>query len=350
MDKQAVEISPPDGRYKLKNIFSSLVHDLAQPPSYLPSNFLYKISGPLILAWLTMALANALFQEVFPAVMAFTIGMLILFAYRISRGSNHYWPLPVAAAILPSLFTFKLITVIPSHALFWSVACQFFYYCTIHHRSATPITIVYIGLLSTQVYASTDTLTTIRWVVCNAIVGVMIYQFTKSLSQQYAETLKLSSTDELTQLLNRRALNKHLQEWSAYKQRNQSISICLVLMDLDHFKRINDELGHAIGDQVLQLFGKTLRDQVRTTDIAARFGGEEFALILPYTVTEGSEQVIERLRTALQEKTFADGKIIQFSAGISQLNNEDTIDTWLHRCDMALYEAKNSGRNCSRVA
>lgn len=225
-----------------------------------------------------------------------------------------------------------------------------FFYSSSHYRSAMPLSIFYVFVLAWQVYLHAGIMLALRWALCSGFVGVVLYQFTYALALGYNEAVKLSVIDELTQLLNRRALNRRLKEWHSYKQRHPDVLISLVILDLDHFKLINDEFGHLVGDEVLFLLAETLRERLRDTDISARFGGEEFALLLPNTSLIDAECLVDELRALLATKSFVQGQKVTFSAGISLLNSADTIDEWLIRCDNALYRAKRAGRNCSRLA
>jgi len=118
-----------------------------------------------------------------------------------------------------------------------------------------------------------------------------------------------------------------------------------VLMDLDHFKRINDTFGHDIGDEVLKLLARTVQRRLRDSDICARMGGEEFVALLPDTDLEGAQVIAEALVSALAQHSDAVWGRVTLSAGVSTLRAGDTEATLLRRADEALYEAKGQGRN-----
>jgi diguanylate cyclase (GGDEF)-like protein len=165
---------------------------------------------------------------------------------------------------------------------------------------------------------------------------------------------QLAATDPLTGLLNRRAFQDALERDLA-RSRRSGDPLCLIMADVDHFKRINDTHGHQAGDAFLRGFGQLLRDQVREGDVASRFGGEEFALILPATDVEGGTIVAERLRTKLTEITVAVfGAALQgvtASFGVASepaCEGRGDMHDLVRRADEALYDAKRAGRN--RVA
>ncbi|SEI37490.1 PAS domain S-box-containing protein/diguanylate cyclase (GGDEF) domain-containing protein [Allopseudospirillum japonicum] len=163
----------------------------------------------------------------------------------------------------------------------------------------------------------------------------------------------LALTDGLTELANRRHFMQLGQQELARVRRYQHPA-CLIMLDIDHFKRINDTFGHACGDIALKQLADAFRYNLRDTDIAARLGGEEFSLLLPDTQLEDAQQLAQRLRLYVEEMQVAccpenqDKQSFSFtiSLGVTQLMPEDPrIDTSLSRADKALYTAKNQGRN-----
>ncbi len=164
--------------------------------------------------------------------------------------------------------------------------------------------------------------------------------------------LTLSSTDSLTRLYNRRMLMQTLsREVERHSRSDQVLSV--LMLDIDHFKNINDTFGHLNGDKVLVAIAKVLKRYLRPYDIATRFGGEEFVLVLPNTTAKHAMDVAERLREAVEEITF-DGELreltVTTSIGIACYPRPgiDGVDDLLKAADEALYHAKNTGRN--RVA
>jgi diguanylate cyclase (GGDEF)-like protein len=164
----------------------------------------------------------------------------------------------------------------------------------------------------------------------------------------YAVLLDQSTRDPLTGLSNRRSALEELQGWFDLSRRHQR-PLSVIMCDLDHFKEVNDTLGHGAGDRVLEEFGQRVKDTLRTTDLAGRIGGEEFLLILPETDLEGALLLAERMRTAAGGEPFqmALGPLqVTCSLGVAQRNSEDRdAGTLLARADGALYSAKRAGRN-----
>ncbi len=160
--------------------------------------------------------------------------------------------------------------------------------------------------------------------------------------------LELSHTDPLTGLNNRRFMMEGLNSEFDRSRRKQS-PLSMIMIDIDHFKKINDSYGHQKGDAVLRGLADLLKQHLRQYDTAARYGGEEFALILPETGMEEAMQVAERLRVATEKLIFEDLSELQMTAsfGIASAPAESiqSVDDLIREADYALYNAKRSGRN-----
>jgi two-component system, cell cycle response regulator len=168
------------------------------------------------------------------------------------------------------------------------------------------------------------------------------------LDRANAAIAQLASTDELTRLGNRRSFNERLvKEVSA--ARRHGYPLALIMADLDHFKRVNDLFGHDAGDRVIQIFAALLTTATRLEDFPARWGGEEFVVLLPHTSDEGGWRVAERVR-ASYAVTQCDGVNLPLSAsfGVADLREGEDGESLLRRADSALMQAKQAGRN--RVA
>jgi diguanylate cyclase (GGDEF)-like protein len=165
----------------------------------------------------------------------------------------------------------------------------------------------------------------------------------------HEETLGMAITDKLTGLRNRRLFDQHLNDETA-RSRRDGRPLALLLADIDHFKRVNDTYGHAAGDQVLQSVSRSVAAASRQADLAARFGGEEFAVLLPDTDAEGARLVAERIRSSVAggPVRLADGGDIAVTLSIGIAigpQDGETPDRMLERADQALYSAKRAGRN-----
>ena len=156
-------------------------------------------------------------------------------------------------------------------------------------------------------------------------------------------------TDELTKLPNRRALaQRFLQEMQRARRHQKAISFLMI--DLDHFKQVNDTYGHLNGDAVLAELASILRSGARESDVCARYGGEEFGLILTETTEPGARTLAERIRAKVAAATFPGGLKLTISIGVAATDEPALFTTLMERADQALYAAKQGGRNQVRVA
>ncbi|NGN40062.1 PleD family two-component system response regulator [Mesorhizobium sp. CGMCC 1.15528] len=175
-------------------------------------------------------------------------------------------------------------------------------------------------------------------------------RYTDHLRASVTETIEMAVTDGLTGLHNRRYLDSHLQTlFDRAVARRRPISV--MITDLDRFKSVNDTYGHDGGDDVLREFARRLRKNVRGIDLACRYGGEEFVVVMPDTDGVIAEKVAERIRSEIAQTPFAVGKDgqtlnVTISVGVSSLRRgTDTVEDLMKRADVALYEAKTGGRN-----
>jgi two-component system cell cycle response regulator len=170
------------------------------------------------------------------------------------------------------------------------------------------------------------------------------------LRENYRRSLSLALTDELTGLYNRRYVVAHLEELVARVNAEGITDTSLMMFDIDHFKSVNDQYGHPGGDDALrQIADRALRG-VRSIDLVARLGGEEFVVVMPETALDAAVHVADRLRCSVADEPFlihtvGERKPITISAGVATARSGDTVDTLLQRADDALYQAKNTGRN-----
>jgi diguanylate cyclase (GGDEF)-like protein len=174
-----------------------------------------------------------------------------------------------------------------------------------------------------------------------------------ALRAAHEELERLAMTDELTGTSNRRHFLAQMEKEYERARRYRHFT-SLAMLDLDHFKRVNDRYGHPAGDQVLKHFGALLLSHLRSEDAVGRLGGEEFALLLPETEQAGARTVLERIRQDLAGaalESIAPDFRYTFSAGIAELEPDTpfTCDDWVRAADQALYQAKSDGRNRSVV-
>lgn len=199
----------------------------------------------------------------------------------------------------------------------------------------------------------------LTFIVVFILFGILIFSWyisiktwrnnIKKRKEKEEEIIYLNYHDFLTDLYNRRyfmeAGKKEIERVNRYEE-----PLSLMMVDIDHFKKVNDTYGHIAGDSILKRLGVILKESVRDVDIVGRLGGEEFGIILPETTLNDAKQVAERVREDIDDSTFEfkqSNISITVSIGIATYNkNNPNIDNMLHKADDALYEAKNRGRNC----
>ncbi|MCL1123026.1 GGDEF domain-containing protein [Shewanella surugensis] len=186
-------------------------------------------------------------------------------------------------------------------------------------------------------------------------ISMIVYDVTDvAMNRQQLKTAndnleRLSQIDDLSQLYNRRHWQICMQkEFDRHHRYGHPTS--LVMLDIDYFKNINDNYGHYAGDKVIQTISHTISQSLRGTDFAGRYGGEEFAIVLPETSIKNALFLAERLRQKIAQTTFIfSGSAIQItiSIGLCEINiNSQSSEQWIENADIALYEAKRKGRNC----
>lgn len=189
--------------------------------------------------------------------------------------------------------------------------------------------------------AAMDYLTNINTTISNPVL----------IDEEFSsEIVKNSTKDDLTKLYTREffdcALNHEISVW-----RREKSPLCLMMIDLDDFKKINDDYGHQIGDAVLKAFSEVILTHIRDTDIAVRYGGEEFAIIMPNCEIEPAEQVAERVRGFIEKTNVLEDKTITASIGLSQMSTAiRTAEQLIHEADVSLYKAKANGKNQIEVS
>ena len=182
----------------------------------------------------------------------------------------------------------------------------------------------------------------LKVIMLEMVLTMESYHYTKYKLQE--ELKQIAITDDLTGAFNRRKLNEVLRyEMDRAKRRRDTLSI--LILDIDHFKNVNDTYGHQVGDAVLVEMTKVIRDCLRDSDYVIRYGGEEFLACLPKTPSHTAVKVADRLRSIIAEHEFDAVGHITASIGIAEYDYGESQDAYISRADQRLYEAKQAGRN-----
>jgi len=186
--------------------------------------------------------------------------------------------------------------------------------------------------------------------------NTLMCEINYKLEKANEELIDMSHRDPLTQIFNRRYFAEQSKKIKSFSQRNNNIPFSIITLDIDKFKNINDTYGHLVGDEVIIKVAHIIEEEVRTSDIVARFGGEEFVMLLQDCDLNNSYKVAEKVRQDIAKtsiKVHIDTEVkFTVSIGVAQFNESDNnnIELTLSRADEALYQAKNSGRNKTIVS
>lgn len=185
-------------------------------------------------------------------------------------------------------------------------------------------------------------------VLISTVAGELRFRDLIALALAEHRLARMAYFDVLTGLANRRHLEQHMNRHLSAVARGRALTV--VMVDVDHFKSVNDAFGHEVGDSVLKTVAELLMTGIRPMDIVGRWGGEEFLIVCPDTGAETGRLVAERLATTLRAREIAEAGRRTASFGVAQAEQSDTIKSLLVRADQALYEAKNTGRDRVCVA
>ena len=183
-------------------------------------------------------------------------------------------------------------------------------------------------------------------------LGQLIYWFNQlsdKLEQDYVNLETISITDKLTQLNNRTRTDAYFP-MALQEAKDNNTSLAAVLLDIDHFKSVNDNFGHLSGDKILQSLASILKQHAQQHDFVARWGGEEFIIIIKQCTAQQAHEKMDQLRIIIAQHTFPDVKQVTVSFGIALSKNTDSPEELMERADQCLYKAKEQGRNCVVIA
>jgi diguanylate cyclase (GGDEF)-like protein len=251
--------------------------------------------------------------------------------------------LPAVIALLMSVQRQGLVGVL------WTYPSMVLFHFVLGRRLANAFNVVLLLTVTPLAYRFAGTLLTVRIFATLALTIVFTNIFSAIVGGLQRRLHELAIRDPLTGALNRRQLAPSL-DLAIERWRRSGVPAALVTLDLDHFKRINDERGHAEGDRVLVRVVLTLRSRLRKVDLLFRSGGEEFLLLLTDTDANGAVTLAEGLRAAIAAAPLLDDRAVTASLGVASLDPADDAESWLRRGDRALYAAKAAGRNRVEIA
>ncbi len=233
--------------------------------------------------------------------------------------------------------------------LFWMYAAILANFFLVGRRTAIALTATSLVILVLVGKGFENTPQIFSFVATTGLVSALAFIFANRTDAQRLELELLATRDPLTGVYNRRAMTQELSIAVEANKRHPS-PISLIIFDLDHFKHINDERGHAEGDRVLVVFTTLIGQSTRRIDRFFRYGGEEFVLLLPAVAATELFAIAEKLRLKIGDELRSADEIITVSLGAAELRSEEDWQDWLRRADAALYAAKSAGRNRTVLA
>ncbi|MGM0768123.1 MAG: GGDEF domain-containing protein [Pseudomonadota bacterium] len=234
--------------------------------------------------------------------------------------------------------------VVGEPGLFWLYPCLVTSFFLTGPKTATFINVAAVVALMVHGVAFSSDLQMWSFAATAFVVSACAYVFAYRNADQRRRLEHLATIDPLTGVKNRRSMDEELQ-LAVYSAERNRAPYGLALLDIDHFKRINDTYGHGVGDQVLSELVAMIEQNTRKTDQLFRYGGEEFVLLLLGVDATGLRAVVHNLQQVLRKYMNSPGGPVTVSFGVASLQPDDTVDTWLDRADAALYRAKETGRD-----
>ncbi|WP_412536895.1 GGDEF domain-containing protein [Marinobacter sp. MIT932201] len=250
----------------------------------------------------------------------------------------------LASAVIACSGAVAVGTVVGEPGLFWLYPCLVTTFFLANPRIAVVLNISSVLVLMVHGGAFRSDVQMWSFASTAFVVSACAYVFAHRNHDQRERLEHLATIDPLTGIKNRRSMDQELDLAAANAERT-GLPYALVLLDIDHFKRINDEYGHGVGDDVLTDLVALLRQNTRKSDQLFRYGGEEFVLLLPGVDGIGLKAVMNNLQQVLRKYMKHPGGAVTASFGVALLRHGESVDSWLARADTALYEAKETGRD-----
>jgi diguanylate cyclase (GGDEF)-like protein len=254
-------------------------------------------------------------------------------------------PIPMILLLLPmTVATGISLKVQGFFGALWCYPTVLLFTFALTRRMANVCSVLLLLGISSLVYYYISLAYTIRFFMTLTLTIILANIVLSIISDLHRRLMAQAIVDPLTGAFNRRHMERCVDD-AIERQRRGSASASVLLIDIDHFKRINDQLGHAAGDGVLKAIVSLIRKRARKLDLLFRIGGEEFMLLLPDTREADAAAVAEELRRSIAESPLQGSQPVTASIGVSELHPGESLDSWMKRADDAMYAAKKAGRD-----
>ncbi|TWX52312.1 GGDEF domain-containing protein [Colwellia hornerae] len=274
------------------------------------------------------------------AVISLTLAIFFVFVFKTRRVDVAKYLLAIFLAVAAT----ASIVVKGQTQIYWLYPVFIGIYYLIPPKVATGLCLIIITTVLFVTPIQSDIINTLTIIFTTTLTSVLAFIIFRSHEKKLVDSEKLATIDPLTSTGNRRALDFKLSELVASQHRG-AYPMCLILIDLDDFKHINDDYGHSIGDKILVTTCNLIRDHTRILDSLYRYGGDEF-IIMPLNMDLNSaKRLAENIRSIIERYKFISDIKLTLSIGVAEHKPDDTPEGWIRRADTLLYKAKNNGRN-----
>ncbi len=235
------------------------------------------------------------------------------------------------------------------HQVYWAYPVLVSVFYLVRPVEAIALALVTVAALLPSLINDVDSQSTLTVLVTIVIMSSFAFAFTLITSRQREKLIQLATIDPLTGAGNRRHLDNKINDVVNGFQRTGTTA-SMLLLDLDHLKKVNDNHGHVVGDQILKRITEIVNLRIRVTDSLYRIGGDEFVVILEGQNIARATHLAEQLRTLVEANELIADRSVTVSVGVAELKEKESANDWLHRADEALYGAKRDGRNSTKHA
>lgn len=270
------------------------------------------------------------------------LGLYVYYTRRVRLAS-------IAISILCAGGVLATVYLIGPHQVYWTYPALMAIFYLVRPRHAIVLAAITVAALLPKLLPLADTHATTTILITIVVTSTFAFAFAFITNRQREQLLQMATKDSLTGAGNRRALDAKLAELvNIFNRKGETSSI--ILLDLDHFKKVNDIYGHAKGDEILKSITEIINLRIRVTDSLYRIGGEEFVVVLDGQDLHKAAHLAEQLRTLVDANELVPDQSVTISLGVAELKEGESANDWLHRADEALYRAKDAGRNSTSLS
>jgi diguanylate cyclase (GGDEF)-like protein len=275
------------------------------------------------------------------AILVVVIACVVVYGWQYGK-TERTGKFLVVIGSLGALLSSEMLGVVGVFWMYVAIVANFF--LTTNLRFATVFTTAVIILLAITAKSFDNTALMWSFLATSGLLSVLSYIVAHQYGKQRANLGHLADTDPLTGAYNRRVMERELH-LAVEEHARKGTPMALILMDLDHFKHINDRFGHEKGDVVLSSFANLIKRNTRQNDRFFRFGGEEFLMLVNNGLADEAEAIAEKIRHAAEQSSEGGLHGVTVSLGIACLERGESCEQWVSRADAAMYRAKQLGRN-----